>query len=118
MAEEFNEEVMEDHPANPGGDMDMVEGEEGEGGGVVNTSAELPFAEGGESDPHTTFISYLTSPIVTMIVGSGETETILTAHQGLLCQSPYFVEACAAFADDGSVGGALVYNPVCFLAQR
>ncbi|KAI3336854.1 hypothetical protein HD806DRAFT_19780 [Xylariaceae sp. AK1471] len=103
MAEEFNEEVIEGQPANPGGDIEMAEDEEGGGtAGLVNTGTELPFAEGGESDPRTTFISYLTSPIVTMIVGSGETETILTAHQGLLTQSPFFADTCATIAEDGS----------------
>ncbi|RYO87737.1 hypothetical protein DL766_004993 [Monosporascus sp. MC13-8B] len=100
MAEEFNETVpVEEQAANPGGDVEMAEGEPAAGNG---TSAELPFAEGGEADPRPTFVSYLTSPVVTLIVGSGENETILTAHQGLLTQSPFFAEACAAFTNDGS----------------
>ncbi|KAK5631806.1 hypothetical protein RRF57_007520 [Xylaria bambusicola] len=78
----------------------MAEGAEGEAAGDEGTV--LPFAEGGESEPRTTFISYLTSPVVTLIVGSAENETILTAHQALLIQSPYFADVCAAFADDGS----------------
>ncbi|KAK4123015.1 hypothetical protein N657DRAFT_634236 [Parathielavia appendiculata] len=67
--------------------------------------SELPFAGGGESDPvppRVVFAQYLASPVVTLIIGTGENETILTAHQGLLVQSPYFAEACAEFADDGS----------------
>ncbi|KAK4098977.1 hypothetical protein N658DRAFT_487962 [Parathielavia hyrcaniae] len=67
--------------------------------------SELPFAEGGESDPsppRVTFAQYLASPVVTLMIGSRKSETILTAHQGLLVQSPYFSEACAEFADDGS----------------
>ncbi|KAI0460641.1 hypothetical protein F5B21DRAFT_16845 [Xylaria acuta] len=100
MAEEFNEEILEEQPTNPGGDVDMGEGDEAEAAGDEGTV--LPFAEGGESDPHTTFISYLTSPVVTLIVGSAENETILTAHQALLVQSPFFADACAAFAHDGS----------------
>jgi len=95
MAEEFNSESL-NPSTNPEGDVDMDEAEAGTG--VV-----LPFAEGGESDPRTTFTSYLMSPVVTLIVGSGDNETILTAHQGLLNQSPFFADACAAFADDGSV---------------
>ncbi|KAI1173311.1 hypothetical protein F4777DRAFT_457202 [Nemania sp. FL0916] len=98
MAEEFHEEMLEEQPANPGGDVEMAEGEEGDG----HEGTVLPFADGGESDPRTTFISYLTSPVITLIVGSAETETILTAHQALLVQSPFFADACAAFADDGS----------------
>ncbi|TGJ83150.1 hypothetical protein E0Z10_g5638 [Xylaria hypoxylon] len=96
MAEEFNEEILEEQPTNPGADIEMAEDAEGNEGTV------LPFAEGGESEPRTTFISYLTSPVVTLIVGSDENETILTAHQALLLQSPYFADVCAAFADDGS----------------
>ncbi|KAI1085544.1 hypothetical protein F5B20DRAFT_518775 [Whalleya microplaca] len=102
MAEEFNEDVMEDQPANPGGDVEMGEGEVGEGAAAAGNAEELPFAEGGDVEPRTTFITYLTSPVVTLLVGSGETETILTAHQGLLTQSPFFADACAAFTNDGS----------------
>jgi hypothetical protein len=95
MAEGFNPESL-NPSTNPEGDVDM---DEIAGG----TGPVLPFAEGGESDPRTAFTSYLMSPIVTLIVGSGENETILTAHQGLLHQSPFFADACAAFANDGSV---------------
>ncbi|EMR71487.1 hypothetical protein UCREL1_1474 [Eutypa lata UCREL1] len=103
MAEEFNEGMPaeEQLAANPGGDIEMGEGQAGGGEGGANTG-DLPFAEGGEADPRPTFISYLTSPVVTLIVGTGETETILTAHQALLTQSPFFAEACAAFTNDGS----------------
>ncbi|RYP34756.1 hypothetical protein DL767_004093 [Monosporascus sp. MG133] len=101
MAEEFNEAAhVEEHAANPGGDVEMAEGEPAADNGV--SAGELPFAEGGEADPRPTFVSYLTSPVVTLIVGSGDNETILTAHQGLLVQSPFFAEACAAFTNDGS----------------
>ncbi|RYP54602.1 hypothetical protein DL768_000662 [Monosporascus sp. mg162] len=102
MAEELNEAPVEGQAANLGGDVEMAEGE---GDPAVENGAsagELPFAEGGEADPRPTFVSYLTSPVVTLIVGSGENETILTAHQGLLIQSPFFAEACAAFTNDGS----------------
>ncbi|KAI1189943.1 hypothetical protein F5B17DRAFT_389538 [Nemania serpens] len=100
MAEEFNEDILEEHAANPEVDIEMAEGAEGAGAGHDGTV--LPFAEGGESEPRTTFISYLTSPVVTLIVGNAESETILTAHQALLVQSPFFADICGAFADDGS----------------
>ncbi|KAI1419353.1 hypothetical protein F5Y12DRAFT_266486 [Xylaria sp. FL1777] len=99
MAEEYPEEILGEEPTNPG-DVEMAEGVEGEGAG--DEGVVLPFAEGGESEPRITFISYLTSPVVTLIVGNAENETILTAHQALLLQSPFFADACAAFADDGS----------------
>lgn len=115
MAEEFNEDILEEHVAHPGGDVEMAEGEEGAGAG--NDGTVLPFAEGGEADPRTTFISYLTSPVVTLIVGTAESETILTAHQALLVQSPFFADICGAFADDGSVSCAppyvAAYLPLC-----
>lgn len=102
MAEEYNEGAAEEPQANPGADVEMGEGEEAEGAGR-NGAGELPFGEGVDIEPRVNFISYLTSPVVTLLVGSGEAESILTAHQALLTQSPFFAEACAAFADDGSV---------------
>jgi hypothetical protein len=118
MADSFNEEMIEDAPAGStsaaaADDVEMGEGSGAaagagaEGAAAENPNgAELPFAEGGENDPvppRVTFAQYLSSPVVTLMVGTGENETILTAHQGLLVQSPYFAEACAEFADDGSV---------------
>jgi hypothetical protein len=122
MADNYNEEVIEDAPspstaasAAAPADVEMAEGSgegasgaaSGAGASENPNSSELPFAEGGPDDdappPRITFVQYLSSPIVTLLVGSGDKETILTAHQGLLTQSPYFAEACAEFADDGSV---------------
>lgn len=37
------------------------------------------------------------SPIVELVVGQGEDETILTAHQNLLRESPFLVESIANF---------------------
>ncbi|XDG01345.1 hypothetical protein ABKA04_000960 [Annulohypoxylon sp. FPYF3050] len=103
MAEEFNEDPVEGQQSNPGADIEMGEGDEaGASAGAGNGGAELAFPEGGEIEPRTSYISYLTSPVVTLLVGTGETETLLTAHQALLTQSPWFLEACAAFTDDGS----------------
>lgn len=104
MADSFNEGTIEDAPAAPtAGDVEM-----GEGAAAENANdSELPFAEDGPDgdapSPRITFVQYLSSPVVTLLVGSGENETILTAHQGLLMQSPYFAAACAEFANDGSV---------------
>ncbi|KAK3933928.1 hypothetical protein QBC46DRAFT_414371 [Diplogelasinospora grovesii] len=96
----------------PGGDVEM-EGAGGPSGAAGDkeedtnaNGSELPFAQEGPEDtpvaPRTTFLQYLTSPIVTLLIGSGDNETILTAHQGLLTQSSFFADACAEFADDGS----------------
>ena len=109
----FNEELTEDVPAseNPGADVEMAEGEDEAGAGDGQSA--LPFAEGDALDPpppRVTFLSYLASPVVTLLVGNGKEETILTAHQALLTTSPYFQEACAQFSDDGSVSAL---HPQC-----
>jgi len=115
MADKYSEGMAEDAPAPgtaasaaaPPADVEMAEGGASAGASENPNSSELPFAEGGPDDdappPRITFVQYLSSPVVTLLVGSGDKETILTAHQGLLVQSPYFAEACAEFADDGSV---------------
>ncbi|KAL1620687.1 hypothetical protein SLS54_006043 [Diplodia seriata] len=45
------------------------------------------------------FLDYLKSPIIELLVGRDEEQTLLTAHQALLTKSPYFAEQCAQFAD-------------------
>lgn len=97
-----DEGMAEDFSVNSGADLEMAEGGAADG-------SELPYA-GEETvvevDPEPAripFIDYLSSPIVTLIVGSGDKETILTAHQALLALSPYFKDQFANFSDDGSV---------------
>ncbi|TQN64461.1 hypothetical protein CSHISOI_10967 [Colletotrichum shisoi] len=110
MAEEFSNdpEIVEDAPANPAAADVEMEGAGEDDNDNANANAnegDLPFAEGGENDPvepRTTFVSYLSSPVVTLLVGQGESEAIVTAHQALLVKSPFFKEACAQFSDDGS----------------
>lgn len=96
MADSFHEGVLEDTPAPTGaGDED-----------AAANGSELPFAEGGPEDPPKPRIGYpqyLESPIVTLLVGSGDSEHVLAAHQALLTQSTWFAEQCAEFANDGSV---------------
>lgn len=53
-----------------------------------------------------TYNSYLTSPIVEIIVGQGENETTLTAHQTLLLESPFLAETVNKFSET---------EPVCFV---
>ncbi|RDW90892.1 uncharacterized protein DSM5745_02667 [Aspergillus mulundensis] len=45
------------------------------------------------------FLQFLTSPIVELIVGSGEKKTAMTAHQTLLLESPLLSEHVKAFND-------------------
>ncbi|KAF7549334.1 hypothetical protein G7046_g8395 [Stylonectria norvegica] len=69
---------------------------------VAENGNELPFAEGDVAEARVTFASYLMSPIVTLLVGSGDHQAFLTAHQALLTKSPHFADACKDFVDDGS----------------
>ena len=110
MADSVSEDVVAEPPAHTGDDVEMGDGAEeasaNPGDTAGSNGAELPFHEEGPDDPpapRTSFLQYLASPVVTIIVGNNGAETILTAHQSLLTQSPFFAEACAEFADDGSV---------------
>jgi hypothetical protein len=100
--------MAEELSANLGTDIEMTEGGATEGNSAA-AGSELPYA-GEETVVETEaeparipFIDYLSSPIVTLIVGSGDKETILTAHQALLALSPYFKDQFENFSDDGSV---------------
>jgi len=80
---------------------------------VANAEAEqngdpedgLPFQnEEEEARPaRITYVDYLRSPIIELNIGQGDEQTILTAHQALLVQSPFFAEACAQFGPSTSV---------------
>jgi hypothetical protein len=76
------------------------EEEMGEGGANA-----LPFQEEAIEDApaRVTYIDYLKSPVIGLLVGQGHEQALLTAHQGLLIQSPWFADACAKFSDDVSV---------------
>ncbi|KAK6203898.1 hypothetical protein LQW54_008705 [Pestalotiopsis sp. IQ-011] len=109
MANEYHEEPtdsQEPTASDAPNHADVEMGEDGEGAPENADASELPFAEGGEDQPDVEkrieFIDYLKSPSVTLLVGDGDKSAILTAHQALLQQSPYFAEACSAFDDDGS----------------
>ncbi|OAA71820.1 BTB/POZ fold domain containing protein [Akanthomyces lecanii RCEF 1005] len=88
-----------------GGDVEM----EGAAAGD-----ETPYEKGPVEDAETSviqedpvaetrpsFIEYLSSPVVTLLVGQ-DAQTVLTAHQALLSKSPYFAQVCQAFIEDGS----------------
>jgi hypothetical protein len=44
-----------------------------------------------------TYVDHLKSPIVELIVGQDDAKTVLSAHQALLVQSPFFENACDQF---------------------
>ncbi|PWY93355.1 hypothetical protein BO94DRAFT_533097 [Aspergillus sclerotioniger CBS 115572] len=48
-------------------------------------------------NPGLQFLDYLRSPIVELVVGTGETKTTLTAHQSLLLASPVLAEKVTTF---------------------
>ncbi|KAI6783948.1 uncharacterized protein J7T54_001824 [Emericellopsis cladophorae] len=106
--EETGGTVPEDTPQAD--DVDMGEGAEAadataEVAEVEATGdhTELPFAgEETIAHPRTTFISYLMSSVIRLVVGPPDSLSSLTAHQTLLTQSPYFAEVCKNFVDDGS----------------
>lgn len=54
------------------------------------------------TDIDTYGVSYLRSPVVELNFGSGDAESTLYAHQGVLIGSPFFAEACAQFSDSAS----------------
>jgi hypothetical protein len=114
MSEKFPDDSADE--SLPVGAVEMAEGEvENETEEDANGRAALPFAEDCPDDPavpRPTFLSYLSSPVVTLLVGAGEeSETILTAHQALLVRSPFFKEACSEFSDDGDGSVSLSMNP-------
>jgi len=80
------EEIQEGEDDNPDG--------EGEGAGDETVAESTP------SNPQTVFLEYLMSPIVQIVVGSGDEETTLTAHKAILTQSPYFNDMLSPMSDD------------------
>lgn len=106
MADNADDDIVDDTTAvNPTADVEMTESGATEDGAADQT--ELPFAGEDtvvEPEPaRVPFVDYLTSPVVTLIVGKNDSETILTAHQALLTISPHFKALCDNFTDDGSV---------------
>lgn len=89
ITEVIENKTEDERPMNGDGD-----GDAGENGDVEVVEDESAPAQ------RLTFIDYLKSPVVEILVGSGNEATLLTAHQGLLMQSPYFANMCALFGDD------------------
>jgi hypothetical protein len=70
-----------------------------------NAENGLPFPDGAEEEAPSriTYIQYLKSPVVTLLVGHGEDQALLTAHEALLTQSPWFAVTCAKFNHEFAV---------------
>ncbi|KAG9233948.1 hypothetical protein BJ875DRAFT_424847 [Amylocarpus encephaloides] len=75
--------------------------------GVADVTAgddALPFQDEAmeaveEYPQRVTYLDYLKSPTIGLLVGQGDEQALLTAHQALLVKSPWFKEACDKFAD-------------------
>lgn len=118
-----SESVRDDASTAAGGDVEMEETQDG--GARETNEAEVTKGPVEDIDTGMTqndtasdappgFITYLSSPIVTLITGRGG-QTVLSAHQALLMKSPFFATICQSIVDDGSVSVTL--QP-CELAHR
>ncbi|QPC74415.1 hypothetical protein HYE68_005167 [Fusarium pseudograminearum] len=96
---EMTETTQNTQETAPENTQDDTQNGEGENENADETALEL--AESEVAKPRITFANYLMSPIVTLLIGSGD-QSILSAHQGLLTQSPYFKDICDTFVEDGS----------------
>ncbi|CAG7559274.1 unnamed protein product [Fusarium equiseti] len=102
---------QQEDSVEPTGDVEMTEtntqetaaenSQDVEGEQVENADETAVTVESEVVEPRITFANYLMSPIVTLLIGSGD-QSILSAHQGLLTQSPYFKDICDTFVEDGS----------------
>lgn len=114
VGDNYEELIPGDTPADVemGNDVPVVEVE---ASGAASTTAaaddageedNLPFQSEPMEDAvaRVTYIDYLKSPVIGLLVGQGDEQALLTAHQGLLTKSPWFADACAKFSDDVSVG--------------
>lgn len=74
--------------------------EDGEGGGEgAGDETILPNGV-TPPNPQTIFLEYLKSPVVELLVGSGDETTTLTAHKAILENSSYFLDKLAGLSDD------------------
>ncbi|KAK6703875.1 hypothetical protein SNK05_007821 [Fusarium graminearum] len=96
---EMTETTQNTRETAPENTQDDTKNGEGENENADETALEL--AEPEVAKLRIAFANYLMSPIVTLLIGSGD-QSILSAHQGLLTQSPYFKDICDTFVEDGS----------------
>lgn len=110
MADEIENEIIDETLGEEGdADVDMGGAEvvEVDTGATVGEHGDEGIVDAPEVEEVTptrvTFLDWLRSPIVQLVVGQGENSTVLTAHQALLEQSPFFKAAIDEFSDDASV---------------
>lgn len=89
-----------------GGD-EVVEVEAGATVGEQNGDGEnglpVPDEEDEAIPARVTYLDHLKSPIVELAIGRDDDQILLTAHQALLVQSPFFENACAQFDSNSAV---------------
>ncbi|CAO1603411.1 hypothetical protein XANCAGTX0491_006999 [Xanthoria calcicola] len=72
-------------------DVEMQGGDEGpEVGETVGEEGDA--AEEDKPAQRVTFIDYLKSPMIELLIGSGADQTLLMAHKALLTKSPFFTQ--------------------------
>lgn len=110
----FGEESADVEMQGDGGDVEV--GETAAANGENGNDDERAGAEEGKTATRATFVEYvlqyccdacilrfqlitrpsfLKSPAIELVIGSGSDQTVLTAHQALLVRSPFFASAIA-----------------------
>ncbi|KAL8804967.1 MAG: hypothetical protein Q9200_005613 [Gallowayella weberi] len=75
------------------GDVEMQGADEGaEVVEVGENNGEDAAAEEEKPAPRVTFIDYLKSPMIELLIGNGDSQTLLMAHKALLTKSPFFTQ--------------------------
>lgn len=91
MADPETEVVIPEEDTVADEEVEMGEAEDGTApGGLEDIEPSVP--------TRTTFLDYLRSPIIELVVGAGDHTNTLNAHQGLLVQSPFFARAVEQFS--------------------
>jgi hypothetical protein len=81
-------------------DIDMGAGEEAVEDADEGAAGEDPEETVVAADPAEAFWTYLRSPVVKLNIGSGDEQTILSAHRAILERSPYFMSKLATLASN------------------
>lgn len=93
------DEVVEVAAAVADGDKN----DDGEKGQEIEEEEEEEAEKTPPPPARVTYLDHLKSPIVELTVGQDDNKTVLSAHQALLVQSPFFEDACAQFSPNAPV---------------
>jgi hypothetical protein len=78
------------------------------GGNDHHNGQLFPDSPAEDAPARVTYTQYLKSPVITLVIGHGEDQALLTAHEALLMQSPWFAETCSKFSNDLVVRSSLL----------